>query len=39
MSVKPLTLIGEMVYSSHVRVFIDTLSKPFLGNLVTDPEI
>ena len=39
MSVKPLTLIGEMVYNSHARVFKDTSSKLFLGNLVTDPEI
>ena len=39
MLVKLLTLIGEMVYSSHVRVFKDTSSEPFLGNLLTDPEI
>jgi hypothetical protein len=34
---KLLTLIGEMVYISHVRVLKDTSSVPFLGNLVRDP--
>ena len=34
-----LTLIGEMVYVSHLRVANDTLIFPFFGNLERDPAI